>query len=127
MPLLDLKAPGPSESHYTVALPGTAPAPATGRRWRTVTRVWAVLKMSSFGWTTWWLAGLAKQGLGTEICIYGLACFFAGIAGRWRKRWFGPGQLIEPELYEEVGSWLYRLGTVLVLVGGALYVVELVR
>jgi hypothetical protein len=29
---------------------------------------------------------------------------------------------MEPELYEEIGHWLYRIGSVLVLVGGALSV-----
>lgn len=56
------------------------------------------------------------------MCGYGAVCLFAGVGAHWRRRFFGPGQLMEPELYEEIGHWLYRIGSILVLVGGALSV-----
>jgi len=60
--------------------------------------------------------------------MWGLRCAATGpsavrrVGAHWRRRFFGPGQLMEPELYEEIGHWLYRIGSVLVLVGGALSV-----
>jgi hypothetical protein len=123
-PEVDLQLPGPTE---LVALPVPAGGRPKGRATRYGTRVWAALKMASFAYSTWWLVATAKVPLGTTICAYGLASFIAGLGARWRRRWFGPGQLLEPELYEEIGRWLYRLGTVLVLAGGALYIVRAVR
>ena len=70
-------------------------------------------------YTAWWAMGYVHAGAGTTVSAYGAVCLFAGFGARWRKRFFGPGQLIEPELYEEIGRWLYRLGVVLVLIGGA--------
>lgn len=121
---VDLKAPGPWEAPPGPGQPLPRPPGRRGRKWRNVTRLWALVKICSFGWTTWWLIGLAKVPLGTTICAYGVACFFAGLGSRWRRRWFGPGQLLEPELYEEIGTWFYRLGTVLALAGGAVYMAQ---
>jgi hypothetical protein len=96
------------------------PAWQRRQRWLPVTRLWAVIKMASLAYTTWWALGYIHARMGAEVCAYGGVCLFAGIGGRWRRRFFGPGQLMEPELYEEIGHWLYRIGTVLVLAGGAL-------
>jgi hypothetical protein len=85
-----------------------------------VTRFWALVKVVSLAYSTWWTMGYLHAGLGTSVSAYGAVCLFAGFGARWRKRFFGPGQLVEPEVYEEVGRWLYRIGVVLVLVGGAL-------
>jgi hypothetical protein len=76
--------------------------------------------MASLGYTTWWALGYIHANVGAQVCGYGAVCLFAGVGARWRRRFFGPGQLMEPELYEEIGQWLYRIGSVLVLVGGAL-------
>ena len=101
---------------------GAAPAWQRRRRWLSVTRLWALVKMASLVYTTWWALGYLHAKLGTSVCAYGGICLFAGVGARWRKRFFGPGQLIEPEMYEDIGQWLYRIGTVLVLVGGTLVV-----
>ena len=89
---------------------------------RTVfTRLWALVKMASLAYTTWWVMSVIHAGTGEVICAYGAVSLFAGFGAHWRRRFFGPGQLLEPELYEEIGQWLYRLGAAAVLVGGAVY------
>ena len=88
------------------------------------TRLWAFIKMASLGYTTWWTMGYIHARIGEAICGYGAVCLFAGFGARWRRRFFGPGQLLEPELYEEVGIWFYRVGVLGVLVGGAIYFVQ---
>ncbi len=134
-------APIASSSHNatgtaTLVLTGTGPeagpspalpAGAGSRRrrgWIWLTRLWALVKVASLVYTTWWAMGYLHAGLGTKLSAYGAVSLFAGFGARWRKRFFGPGQLIEPDLYEEVGRWLYRLGVALVLVGGAAVVAQ---
>ena len=109
--------------------PAVAKAPAWQRRqrWLRLSRLWALVKMASLAYTTWWALGYLHARAGAALCAYGGVCLFAGVGGRWRKRFFGPGQLLEPELYADIGGWLYRIGTVLVLAGGALVVVQTVR
>jgi hypothetical protein len=109
---------GTSAPSQRSALTGSS---AAGRRrgWLLATRSWAVLKVASMAYTTWWAMGYVHAGVGTTVSAYGAVCLFAGFGARWRKRFFGPGQIIEPEVYEEVGRWLYRVGVVLVIVGGA--------
>jgi hypothetical protein len=107
--------------------PGTATVPAAWRRrqrWLPLTRLWALVKMASLAYSTWWALGYAHARTGTAVCAYGGVCLFAGVGARWRKRFFGPGQLLEPELYEDIGQWLYRVGAVLVLAGGVLLVAQ---
>ncbi len=89
------------------------------RRRLYVTRLWALVKVGSMAYTTAWAMSFAHAGAGAEISAYGAVCLFAGFGARWRKRFFGAGQIIEPELYEELGRYLYRAGVALVLVGGA--------
>jgi hypothetical protein len=100
------------------------PASPKRRGWVPLTRLWALLKVASMAYTTWWAMGYTHAGLGTRVSAYGAVCLFAGFGARWRKRFFGPGQLIEPELYEEIGRWLYRLGVALVLIGGAAVITQ---
>jgi hypothetical protein len=123
-PLLDLKAPGPWGPPRPAPAVALSPTARRSQRWLNATRVWAFVKMCSFGWSVWWLVSVAKMPLGGQLAAYGLACYLAGLGGRWRRRWFGPGQLLEPELYEDIGTWFYRLGTVLVLCGGAAYLLQ---
>jgi hypothetical protein len=78
--------------------------------------------MASLGYTTFWALGYIHARIGAALCGWGGVCLFAAVGAHWRRRFFGPGQLLEPELYEEIGRWLYRLGVALVLVGGALAV-----
>ena len=89
-----------------------------------LTRLWAVVKMASLAYTTWWAMGYLHAGTGEALSGYGAVCLFAGFGARWRRRFFGPGQLLEPELYEQVGLWLYRAGTMAVLAGGAVYIAQ---
>jgi hypothetical protein len=86
--------------------------------------LWALVKMGSLAWSTEWAMGYIHARLGEWVCSYGAVCLFAGVGGRWRRRFFGPGQLREPEFYEEIGQWLYRIGTVLVLCGGVIYLLQ---
>ena len=113
-----LAVPSPAESG-SAAGSAVVTGPRRRRVWIPLTRLWALLKVASMAYTTWWAMGYVHAGVGTTVSAYGAVCLFAGFGARWRKRFFGPGQLIEPELYEEIGRWLYRLGVVLVLIGGA--------
>jgi hypothetical protein len=47
------------------------------------------------------------------MVVYGLVGLVAGFVMRWSMWTFGLGQVFYPELYEEVGLWLVRLGTAL--------------
>jgi hypothetical protein len=114
--------PGAADAPVPPGAPVTVPAWQRRQRWLPYTRLWAVLKMASLGYSTWWVLGYIHANVGAQVCGYGAVCLFAGVGARWRRRFFGPGQLMEPELYEEIGQWFYRVGTVLVLVGGALSV-----
>jgi hypothetical protein len=95
------------------------------RRWTWFTRCWAFAKVALSALSTWLTMGAAHTGLGTTVCAYGVVCFWWALGPHWRKRCFGPGQQLEPDLYEELSRWLMRAGTALVLVGGALYLVRL--
>lgn len=97
-----------------------APAWKKHRRWVYFTRAWALAKMGLIAYSSWWAMGYLHFHRGAEISGYGVVCLFSGVGAHWRKRYFGPGQQLEPELYEVVAQWLYRAGTVLVLVGGAI-------
>ena len=68
-------------------LSGVAPAWQRRRRWLPVTRLWALVKMASLVYTTWWALGYLHAKLGTSVCAYGGICLFAGVGARWRKRW----------------------------------------
>jgi hypothetical protein len=107
-------------------LPATPVAlgPKPRRRSRGVylLRLWALVKMASLAYSTWWVMGSLHASPAATASAYGGVCLFAGFGARWRKRFFGPGQIVEPELYEEVGRWMYRIGIVLVLIGGAVVV-----
>ena len=115
-----------------LAVPGSAAAsvprpngrPRPQHRRLVLTRLWAFIKMASLAYTAWWAMGYIHAGTGEALSGYGAVCLFAGFGARWRRRFFGPGQLLEPELYEQLGIWLYRAGTVTVLAGGAVYVAQ---
>ncbi len=101
-------------------LGGSVPARAGKRRgWAALAHLWALAKLATLAYTAHWAMALAHARLGPQLSAYGVTCLFAGFGARWRRRSFGPGQVLEPELYEELGRWLYRLGTVLVVCGGA--------
>ncbi len=76
--------------------------------------------MAFLAYSAWWAMGYLHARLGETLCGYGAVCLFSAVGARWRKRYFGPGQQLEPELYEFISGWLYRAGVVLVLVGGVL-------
>ncbi len=101
-------------------VPVAVPAWQRRQRWLAWARLWAVVKMASLTYSTSWALGYVHAKVAEQVCAYGGICLFAGVGARWRKRFFGPGQLIEPELYEDIGHWLYRIGAALVLAGGAL-------
>jgi hypothetical protein len=89
------------------------------------TRAWAMVKMSISAVSTWLTMSSLHAKSGEVVSAYGVACFWWAIGPHWRKRCFGPGQQLEPELYEVVAKWCWRLGTVLVLVGGVIYFFQL--
>ena len=104
------------------------PAKRGARRgWVACTRLWALARLALLAWSVQWAMGYLHASGGEVVCAYGAACLFAGFGARWRRRFFGPGQLLEPELYEEVSTWLYRAGAVAVLVGGAVYGAQSLR
>lgn len=116
----------PADHDLLPARPARTPAGA-GSNFLYFTRVWAAAKMASLLYTTWWLLGMAHSTPATKACALGSACYFAAVGGRWRRRWFGPGQLLEPELYEDVSRWAVRVGTAVIMAGGLLYVAALAR
>ncbi|MGH9107785.1 MAG: hypothetical protein ACRDZX_18525 [Acidimicrobiales bacterium] len=115
LPAAGVRGRPPAESGSGRQQPG-----ARGRRWALFTRLWALAKMAISGWSAWWVTSYLHAGLGGTVCAWGAVCFWWAAGPHWRKRCFGPGQQLEPELYEELSRWLYRAGAVLVLSGGAL-------
>jgi hypothetical protein len=109
----------------TADLPRDKPVWQKKRRLIAFTRVWAVVKMSISAASTWFTMSAIHAKLGETISGYGVACFWWAIGPHWRKRCFGPGQQLEPELYEVVAKWCWRIGTVLVLTGAAVYLLQL--
>ncbi|HWE56462.1 MAG TPA: hypothetical protein VG435_13185 [Acidimicrobiales bacterium] len=59
----------------------------------------------------------AHAGVATDVLAYGGVLLFSGFAMRWTSRWFGLGQALRPDLYDEIGLWLLRLGTALGCIG----------
>jgi hypothetical protein len=119
----------PDESAARAPRSWTEPEWKRRQRWLAATRLWAFLKIVSLAYTIWWLLGYAHARTGTRLCIYGFMCLLVGMVGHlpslhWPLRFFGPGQKLEPELYEYVGKWFYRLGVVLVVCGGVLALVQ---
>lgn len=91
------------------------------------TRAWAAVKISVLFASTWWTMESLRFKLGETICGYGAVLLFSAFqASTWRKRYFGPGQQLEPELYEVVVQWFYGAGIVLVLLGGAVFAAQAV-
>ena len=116
---------GLGEQPPVLELPQLEPKPQVpqwGRKHRTTLwlRLWALAKMAAMVWATEWALGDLHEKLAPGLCAYGAVCLFAGFGARWRRRFFGPGQLLEPEFYEVIGLWLYRAGVALVIAGGAL-------
>jgi hypothetical protein len=104
-----------------------APAWQEHQRWIPWLRLWALVKMASLTYTTWWVLGYLHENLGTQICAYGAMCLYAAVRSCWsgrRFRLFGPGMSIEPEFYDELGRWFYRAGVVLVVCGGAVFLAQ---
>ena len=67
-----------------------AAAPHRRRGWVQLTRLWALAKVASMAYTTWWAMGYAHADLGAIVSAYGAVCLFAGFGARWRKRFSGP-------------------------------------
>jgi len=116
----------PEASETAPAIPAWG-RPAWEKRQRLVkfTRAWAVVKMAISAVSTWLSMSSLHAKLGETVCGYGVVCFWWAIGPHWRKRCFGPGQKLEPDLYEGIASWCWRIGTVLVLVGGGIYLLQL--
>lgn len=98
-----------------------APAWQARLRWVRWARAWAAVKMTISAVSFWFTMEYLHAGWGEMMAGYGVLCFWWAVGPHWRKRCFGPGQQLEPELYELVAKWLWRIGSVLVLCGAALY------
>ena len=59
----------------------------------------------------------AHAGIATGVLVYGVVLLFCGFAMRWTAWGFGLGQVLRPDLYDEIGLWLLRLGTALSFIG----------
>jgi hypothetical protein len=123
--------PGPPNSHRATPdlslglglYPGSPAYKKTAPAHIRLTRAWALVKMATLAASTWWTMSAVHAHLGAIVCAYGAVALFSGLGARWRKRYFGPGQQLEPELYEALGSLLYRVGTGLVLAGGVVAII----
>jgi hypothetical protein len=62
------------------------------------------------------LAG-AHAGISTVVLVDGVVFLFAGFVMRWTACGFGLGQALRPDLYDDIGLWLLRLGTALTFIG----------
>jgi hypothetical protein len=60
----------------------------------------------------------AHAGLATDLVVYGIVLMFAGFMMRWTTWDFGLGQVLWPDVYEEIGLWLLRLGIAMSFIGG---------
>ncbi len=76
-----------------------------------------ILKMFLIGWLVNTDLFAAHAGVWTYMCAYGAVGVFVGFAMRWTSWTFGLSQVLYPELYEEVGFWLVRLGIAVASVG----------
>jgi hypothetical protein len=63
-----------------------------------------------------------SSGLG--LMWVGVAMMFIGFAARWTDRTFGLAQVLQPELFEWVGTWAMRVGLVIAAVGGLVWAIE---
>lgn len=59
----------------------------------------------------------AHAGIATDVLAYGVVLLFSGFMMRWTSWGFGLGQVLRPDLYDDIGWWLLRLGTALGLIG----------
>lgn len=66
--------------------------------------------------------GAAHATFAIDVFVYGLVFLAAGFTMRWTAWGFGLGQVLKPELYDEIGLWLIRLGTVMSLAGSFLVI-----
>lgn len=61
--------------------------------------------------------GAAHAGIATVLLVFGVVLLFCGFAMRWTAWDFGLAQVLYPDLYDELGLWLLRLGTVMACLG----------
>jgi len=71
------------------------------------------------------LLSAADAGFATDVLVYGLVLLFAGFMMRWTTWAYGLAQVLWPDLYEEIGLWLLRLGVAMSFAGAvAIIVIE---
>jgi hypothetical protein len=76
-----------------------------------------ILKLYLIGWLVNTDLSAAHAGVWTYMCAYGVVGVFVGLAMRWTSWTFGLSQVLYPELYGQVGFWLFRLGIAVASVG----------
>jgi hypothetical protein len=59
----------------------------------------------------------AHAGIATDLVAYGLVLLLSGFTMRWTAWGFGLGQVLRPDLYDDIGLWLLWLGAALSLIG----------
>ena len=65
----------------------------------------------------------AHAGIATDVLVYGLVLLVSGFMMRWTTWAYGLGQVLWPDLYDEIGLWLLRLGIAMAFVGALAVVV----
>ena len=61
--------------------------------------------------------GAAHAGVAIVLFVFGVVLPFCGFTMRWTAWDFGLGQVLHPDLYDELGLWLLRLGSVAACIG----------
>jgi len=51
----------------------------------------------------------------------GVAVMFVGFAAKWTDRTFGIAQVLQPELFEWLGTWVMRIGFLVAAIGALLW------
>ena len=74
-----------------------------------------------------WARGVSQHvpvpsGLG--LMWVGLAVMFLGFTAKWTDRAFGLAQVVQPELFEWIGTWAMRIGFVIAAAGGLVWALE---
>lgn len=61
--------------------------------------------------------GATHAGIATVLFVFGVVLLFCGFTMRWTSWDFGLAQVLYPDLYDELGLWLLRIGVVMACFG----------
>ena len=54
----------------------------------------------------------------------GVLAMFLGFAAKWTDRTFGLAQVLQPELFEWIGTWVMRIGFLIAGAGALVWALE---